>query len=340
VAKKVSLAVCVKANAYGLGALRVSEKLLGCGCKDFFTASLEEAELIRNNLVGQDFNIYVLNGVHESEIEKFIELNLIPVLNNLYQVELCNRQGALLDKKIRAVLHVDTGIHRLGLDCDQVGFLIQNPTLLENIDLIYLMSHLAASEEQEEKYNKLQLVGFTEIAKHFHSVPLSLGNSGGLFLGKEYHFDMLRIGAGLYGIGDCSSREQRLNNPLYINSSIIHIQEVPSNSYVGYNMTFQTTRYSRLVTLPIGYADGYPRSLSNRGRVVISGYYAPIVGKISMDLTVVDATDVPLDKIFLGQKVEIVGDRLSIREIAKLCDTIEYEILTSISKGRYRHIWV
>ncbi|CAF0915360.1 unnamed protein product [Didymodactylos carnosus] len=150
-----------------------------------------------------------------------------------------------------------------------------------------------------------------------------------VFLGEEYHFDLIRIGAALYGINPSGALlNNPLHNPVRLTAPIIQLQELSAEDYIGYNMTFKTDRNSIIATLPLGYADGYSRALSNYGEVFIDSYRAPVVGRISMDLITIDVTDLPPEKFFLGQQVEIIGNNCTPDQIANIINTIGYEVLT------------
>lgn len=328
----------VKADAYGLGALIIVEALIKHGCNDFFTSSLEEAVSLRIN-TNNHINIFVLNGVYQNNYKEFIKYNITPVLNNLYQINIWQEHAYNSNILLPAIIHVNTGINRLGLSEQEFRDIINNRDLIKNIKLIYIISHLSISQDAQSSYNHMQLNIFKEYLKYFKNIKASISNSHAVFLGKEYHLDMIRLGAMLYGINPLQ-KSNMIKNPIKLESTIIHLQNIPKNSYIGYDMSFKTTRQSTIATIPIGYADGYPRSGSNKAFVYISGYKSPIVGFISMDLMTIDVTDIPFNQVFIGQKVELINDNYTPSNLANDANTVGYEILTRLKEGRYNRIYV
>ncbi|GAB4164391.1 MAG: alanine racemase [Rickettsiaceae bacterium] len=320
----------VKANCYGLGADKIAPMLQKAGCQHFFVANCDEGVTLRQTL-GQIPYIYVLNGVFTGELSVFKEYNLVPVLNYLEQLITWQNFAQLLGKKLPCLIHVDTGMHRLGMserEFDQVvSFNIKE------LDILYVMSHLASAEEPENPYNENQLNKFTKIAGKVPKIKRSLANSSGIFLGKGYHFDLVRPGAALYGINPTPSRPEAVTeNPVSLFAPIIQIHELGPNESAGYNSTYinNTNVSCQIATIPIGYADGVDRHLSNKGVMYINGIKAPIIGRVSMDLTIIDLSLIPQKDIFLGQQVEVMGPNNKLDDIAKLADTNGYEILTKL----------
>ncbi|WP_347939268.1 alanine racemase [Rickettsia oklahomensis] len=328
ICKNSLVGAVVKANGYGLGAVQISKALIEENCRHFFVASNEEGINVRKALE-IDVNILVLNGVFEHDALELIEYNLIPVLNNLKQIEIWQKCGNLKNRLLPCYLHFNTGINRLGLSANEIEQLINNRDLLKGLNLQYVISHLAISEEIDNPYNLEQLNKFKAYLRSFPSTKASLANSGGIFLGQDYHFDLVRPGAALYGLNPL------MQNPVTLKAPIIHLQNLTLDSHIGYNMTFTTKRDSVIATLPLGYADGYSRNFSNQGEVFINGYSVPIVGRVSMDLINIDVTDLPPSDIFLGQEAEIIGNHCTPDKIASSIGTIGYEVLTSLG-NRYR----
>ncbi|MGX6960613.1 MAG: alanine racemase [Rickettsia endosymbiont of Pentastiridius leporinus] len=331
ICKTAIVGAAVKANGYGLGAIEIAKALMEEGCWYFFVASSDEGVSLRK-AIGADINILVLNGVFEHDALELMEYNLTPVLNNLKQIEIWQKFSKLKEKILSCYLHCNTGINRLGLSHNEIERLINNPDLLKGLNVEYIMSHLSASEDAETPYNLEQLNKFKTYLGYFPNVKASLANSGGIFLGADYHFDLVRPGAALYGLNPLTQ------NPVTLTAPIIHLQNLTEDNHIGYNMTFKTKRDSIIATLPLGYADGYSRNFSNQGEVFINGRSAPIIGRVSMDLVNIDVTDLPSSDIFLGQKVEIIGNHCTPDKIAAIIGTIGYEILTSLG-NRYRRIY-
>jgi len=339
ICKTSEVACVIKANAYGLGADKISNALFHQEkCQNFFVASVNEAIDLRKNL-GLGANIFVLNGVFRDEVDEFARHNLTPILNHLGQIELWTEFTKKIEKRLPSILHIDTGMSRLGMPGIEVDKLISKSELLDILSLEYVMSHLSSSEEVENQYNLEQLRKFKHYLKYFPKSKASLSNSSSIFLGKDYHFDLVRTGAALYGINPNVSKPNIMHNVVKLTTPIIQLQKLSSSNFIGYNMTFTTKRNTIVATLPIGYSDGYSRILSNCGEVFIDGHIVPVVGRVSMDLITIDVTDVPSEKIFLGQKVEIINDYCTIDKIASIVGTIGQEALTILGGSRYNRIY-
>jgi alanine racemase len=338
IANNTEVASVVKANSYGLGADKISKALEKEGCANFFVASINEAINLRK-YVNSTSNIFVLNGVFYNDVAEFAEHNLVPVLNHLQQVELWVDYTKKLAKKLPCALHLDTGMSRLGMSDSEITILVNKPEILENLRLEYIISHLSSAEEQNNPYNIEQLKRFKRYLQYFPGTKASLSNSSGILLGADYHFNLVRPGAGIYGINPNPAESNIMNNVVKLTAPIIQLQILPINSHVGYNMSFTTNRDTIAATLPIGYADGYSRIFSNRGVVFIAGHIAPIIGRISMDLITIDVTDIPAQEIFLGQMVEIINDYCTINKIASIIGTSGYEILALLHGPRFKRIY-
>jgi alanine racemase len=322
----------VKADSYGLGANAISNALFNVGCRDFFVATCAEGIELRIALSkSEKTNIYVLHGPFSNDIDNFTTYELTPVINHLDQLELW--QNAAHSQKLRAILHVNTGMHRFGMSHDELDILTKNSVLAKDIKFEYIMSHLACSDEPDNPYNLLQLSKFRNILKHFPKTKACFANSGGVFLGKEYHFDMVRVGAALYGI------DEHTKNPISLSAPIIQMQNLKAGMSIGYNMTYITDKDSTIATIGVGYADGYLRHFGQNTSLFIGEYEAPIVGRISMDFLTIDVTNIPKSKIFLGALVEIIGDHITPNKLAKLNNTIGYEMLTLLGK-RYKKEYI
>jgi alanine racemase len=325
----------VKANSYGLGANDIVKALQEEDCRFFFVASSDEAIALRRALNDQS-NILVLNGVFQNDALELIKYNLTPVLNSLWQIEIWNKLSNLRQKPLPCFLHVNTGINRLGLTHDEIEYIINNKDLLIGLDVQYIISHLASSEDIDDPYNLEQLIKLKNYLRYFPNVKASIANSSAIFLGENYHFDLVRPGAALYGLNPLSQdKVNPMLNPVTLKAPIINLQNLIPGSAIGYNRSFTTNRNSIIATLPLGYGDGYSRSYSNNGEVVIKGYKAPVVGRVSMDLISIDVTDLPPAEIFLGQEAEIIGDNCTPDKIAGIIGTIGREILASLG-NRYK----
>lgn len=324
----------VKADGYGLGANEVANIFLDEGCRSFFVAILHEAAALKPALP-RNIPIYVLNGLMPGAEEDCAALGAVPVLNSLDQIARWSALGAARKYVLPAVLQVDTGMSRLGLPSYEVDALLADQSLLKGIDLRLIMSHLACADEHGAPANADQLRRFKALSARFPNVPRAFDNSGGAFLPRE-HFDVVRAGIALYG-GAANDDPNPMRPVVALEAGIVQVRIIPAGTGVGYGLTFATRRESRIATVPVGYADGWPRSLGNRGSVYIAGQRAPIVGRMSMDSMTIDVTDVPVEHIYPGAPVELIGLHQSIDMVAHAAGTISYEILTQLSR-RYERV--
>ncbi len=330
-------AATVKANAYGLGIDEIAPALYEAGCRNFYVATLGEAIHLRHLL--PDVTIYVFHGVKPHETEAFLKFNLVPVINNFSQVELWLEFSKAQNIRLPANLHFDTGINRLGLSADLAKDLGNHAELKQHIELKFIMSHLACANEHDNVRNQQQLDKFKTICQSFPGQKFSLANSSAIFLDKEYHFDQVRPGAALFGINPTpylkTNPMQRVVN---LSTKIIHLQQVTEDGMVGYGNMCPVKSGMRLAVIPIGYADGYLRSLTNRGYCYLNGKIIPTLGKISMDMTVIDISSFNEAEVKIGDEVEIIGEHINLSDLAAQAGTIAYEILTSFS-SRFKKIY-
>ena len=331
-------AALVKANAYGVGVDHVAPALLEAGCRKFFVSTLDEAVELRQ-IIGSDPEIFVLNGLLKGDAAACLAHQVIPVLNDLGQIRTWAKHGAETERTLPAVVHVDTGMSRLGLPDDEVTALIEDPSPLEKLDVRYVMSHLVSAEEPENPVNTEQLNRFNSVLAALAPHPASLANSSGIFLGPAYHFDLVRPGVALYGINPQPSHPNTMAEVVQLKANILQVRFVDSPQTVGYGATHRVAGQTKIATLPVGYADGYLRSLGGRGYCYLGGVRVPIVGRVSMDLITLDVTAVPPEYVRPGAEVDIIGGPVSIDSLAEAAGTIGYEILTALG-SRYRRHYV
>ena len=301
------VAAVVKADAYGLGMASVSRRLHEEGCRRFFVATEEEGLALRRELP-RDCEIYVFSGEVSAQ-------GLIPVANQPSQL----RPGPV-------AVHVDTGMHRLGFVPGEVP---------EDIDVRLLLTHLACADTPDHPQNAIQLKRFEAVAARFPGVPVSIGNSAGILNGVR---GMGRPGIGLYGGNPYSDRDNPMRCVATLEGQVLQVRRVRAGESVGYGGTARLERDAVVAVVGAGYADGVPRLLSNRGAVAIRGNRAPILGRVSMDMTHVEATDVALGR---GDWVEFFGPTVSVDEVARWAQTIAYEVLTGVgarAERRYRPV--
>ena len=339
--RKVSVMAAVKADAYGHGAVPCARRLEAEGVEWFGVALPEEGIDLRS--AGITKPILCLGGFWEGQQKACLQQNLTPVVYRLDMVESLDRSAR--DAGVVADVHVkiDTGMGRLGVRNDDVPQFCEALSRLRNIRVDGLMTHLAAADDPaQEDFTKGQLERFEHAVKVFRERGFSpsyihAANSAGAFAYPQARENIVRPGATLYGFSrdvlPPNIATPRLRPVMALRSRVMLLKTVSQGEKLGYGCSFETTRESLIATIPIGYDDGYRRSLSNHGRVIVGGKFAPVVGRVSMDLTLIDVTDVP--RVSLQDQVTLLGrdGELSItaEEVAELAGTISYEITCGIS---------
>ncbi len=336
----------VKADAYGLGMAEVAPALSAAGCREFFVAHVEEGVALRGHL--PDAAIHVFNGVTAATAPTFAEYRLVPVLNDLGQTEAYSafarglRRGKGAGEgapRLPAILHIDTGMRRLGLEEREVGALAASPERLAGIEVRYLMSHLACANEPDHPLNAEQLAAFIDARARLSpqiGAPGSLANSSGIFLGADYHFDLARPGAALFGLAPQTGAPNPMAQVVRLQAKILQVRHVDSPMTVGYGATHRVHAKGRIATVAVGYADGYLHALSNRASAYIGETRVPVVGRISMDLITLDVSDVAPERAAPGAFAELIGDHHPVDALAADAGTIGYEILTGLGRRFHR----
>lgn len=322
----------VKADAYGLGAAFVAPALYAAGCRHFFVALLDEALAIRT--VVPDAMLAVLNGMIPGSEPDYLAHNVVPVLGSLAELDAWTAMARSHGRALPAILHVDTGMSRLGLDPRELAVLQQDHARLAGIDLRYVMTHLVASEVAADPLNAHQKDRFAAACAGLPPAPRSFANSSGIFLGLDWGSDLARPGAALYGINPTPHAPNPMQLAVRLRARVLAVREVPAGASVGYNATWRAARPSRIATTAIGYADGLHRTLSNQGRAYFDGKAVPLVGRVSMDLTTFDVTEAP--GVVPGSWLEIIGPHQTPDDIAAAAGTNGYEVLTSLGRRFHR----
>ncbi|MGD9803703.1 MAG: alanine racemase [Hyphomicrobiaceae bacterium] len=330
----------IKADAYGLGIDEIAGALAAEGCSTFFVATLSEARTVR--LAHPAARIFVLDGLLPGAAPYYTGFDLCPCLSSIDEVRewaaWCDASG----RRLRAALHIDTGMHRLGLPPGEVELLAgPERALFDKFELALVMSHLACADVPGHPMNREQLRLFEQRRAKLPPAPASLANTGGVFLGPEYHFDLVRPGIALYGGRALEGHPNPMRWVVRLQARILQTRYVAAGESIGYGATFQAPRNSRVATLACGYADGFLRALSSpTGRPGPVGHIAdqpvPVVGRVSMDLITVDVTDVPDKAACRGAWVEILGARTTIDDLTDRAGTIGYELLTRLGRRVHR----
>jgi alanine racemase len=335
----------IKANAYGCGAGPVASALANAGCKTFFVATLDEARAVRAALPSSAAPppaLYVLDGFFQNSGNAYAEIDARPVMGDLNELAewdvFCRRSGWAGG----AAIHIDTGMNRLGLTITEAQGIVPRINAGDH-GITLVMSHLACAETLNHPLNGKQLAAFREIASHYSGVPASLSNSSGVYLGAQFQFDVVRPGAALYGINPTPEADNPMQPVVELKARIVQIRNVERGEGVGYGGTWTARRPTRLAIVSAGYADGYFRAASandgTRGaEVVVAGKRCPIAGRVSMDLIAVDVTDLPNSAVRRGHMVTLIGEGITVDELAHHFGTIGYEVLTSLGR-RYARVY-
>ncbi len=322
----------VKADAYGLGAADVAPALHRAGCGSFFVALLDEAMAIRDRVPGA--MLAVLGGPQPGSEPDYVGNGITPVLNSLAEIDAWTATARTAGRVLPAILHVDTGMSRLGLDPHELATIQQDHSRLVGIELRYIMTHLVAAECPDEPLNEAQRRRFAAACAGLPTAPTSMANSSGIFLGAAWRSDLARPGAALYGINPTPGRPNPMHLPVRLTTRVLSVRELQPGESVGYNATWRATRPSRIATVGIGYADGWHRALSGRGRAFFDGTPVPLVGRVSMDLTTFDVTGHPA--IQPGGWLELLGTVQTPDDVAIAAGTNGYEVLTSLGRRFHR----
>lgn len=325
-------AAVVKADAYGLGMARVAPRLAAEGCRLFFVATLDEGIALRRLLPG--IEIAVLNGLLPGTGGEFARGRLVPVLNSLDEIAAW-RAGART-RRLLAMIHVDTGMARLGLAPADLAELARAPSLLAGLELRAVLSHLACADDAAHPMNAAQLAAFRAALAQLPRAPASLASGSGLFLGADYHFDFVRPGAALYGVNPLPGRPNPMAQVVRLKGRILQVRDVDRGVAVGYGAAHRMDRPGRVATVAVGYADGWLRSASHRGTAGVAGQRVPIIGRISMDLMTLDVTGIDPTLARPGGFVELIDETHGVDEVAAAAGTIGYEILTALGRRFHR----
>ena len=326
-------AAVVKADAYGLGAYRVCERLYVHGCRHFFVAQFIEALVLRPRLPA-DATLFVLNGLQPGNETACAQDGIVPVINSLEQWRQWANTGKALGRGLPAALQFDTGMSRLGLPPEDRAALASLVSAENGIEVLFVMSHLASADDADSMQNADQRDEMRRVAEEFPQFPVCFANSGGIFLGRDYHGALARPGIALYGGAPTAGRENPMEPVVGLDIAVVQTRTVPAGTGIGYSATHVTTKTTRLATIAAGYADGLPRSLGGKGAAYCDGVRLPIVGRVSMDSITIDVSALPEGRLTLGSRVEILGPNQSLEDVARDAGTIAYEILTGL-RHRY-----
>lgn len=328
-------AAVVKANAYGIGVEQAAPALWRAGARTFFVALLEEGIALRGLL--PDAEIGILNGLMPGAELDYLHHRLVPVLNDLGQVQWWSDAARERNRHMPAFIHLDTGMNRLGLGPDEQEMLARAPSVLDPLDVRAWIGHLACADDQSHPMTQRQRSDFVAITQRLPQAPTSLANSYGIFHGRELHFDLVRPGCALYGINPAPGTTNPMRQLVRLEARILQVRRVDSPMSVGYGADHIVTKPGKIATIAAGYADGLLRSTGGKGSVRIADWTAPVVGRLSMDLITLDVTDIPDQFLAPGTMATLIGPHRTVDDMANEGGTIGYEVLTSLGQRFARH---
>ena len=337
VGSQIKILSMVKANGYGHGAPAVAKTLAAEGTDSFGVATVEEAVELRRH--GITAPILVLTGVYLDQLELFFDHQLTAVAHDVGALQQLDDAVARRGGSLNLHLKIDTGMGRIGFLPAQIDEWLGQLRQLKAVKVEGLFSHFSQAESVEGEYTRKQVEIFNNVVRRLHDGGIAptlihLANSAATIALPAAYFNMVRPGLMLYGVYPSPAMTARiaLKPVLSWKTRILQLKKVPCNTSISYGQTFTTKRDSLIATVPLGYADGYRRLLSNRGQALVGGKRVPVAGRVCMDLTMLDVTDI--GKIQQGDEVVLLGaqgnDAISADEMAAWADTISYEILASI----------
>lgn len=337
VGRQIQILAMVKADGYGHGAVAVAETLAQAGCYAFGVATVEEGIELRRAGIRQP--ILVVAGFYIEQLKQYHKFTLTPVLHEMATLQALEQRLLRAKARLAIEIEVDTGVGRIGFPAGAVDTWLPAVEALYACQLRGVFSHFSEGESVGEKFSAQQIRLYRQVLKRLEALGLAsmkahMAKSAALLTEPNSRFDMVRPGLILYGAYPAAGLKRKisLKPVLSWKTRIIQLKEVPAGTSIGYGRTFITKRPSLIATLPVGYADGYPRLFSNRAAILVRNHRAPVVGRISMDLTTADVTDIR--NVRQGDEVVLLGRQgnaeISADEIAAWANTISYEIFTSI----------
>ena len=337
---KSQILAVVKADAYGHGAVKISKALVRNGVQHLGVALVEEAIELRD--AGIKTPIIVLGGIFKEQIPKIAEYSLTPVVYQEDFLKAVAKEARKSNKKVNIHIKIDTGMGRIGVLSDEAVNFVKKAVSLKNIKVEGIMTHFADADLADKAYAEKQMAEFTSIVNKLNEEGIDIpyqhiANSAALVSFENNKFNMARPGIMLYGYAPSAEGKERGLNLIPVMSlktKVLHLKKVSAGTYISYGRTFVAKRDSVIATLPVGYADGYSRALSNKGFVIVKGKRAPIAGRVCMDMTMIDVTGI--DGVEINDEVVLIGkqgkEAITADDVAMLTNTISYEVLCCIGK--------
>jgi alanine racemase len=334
-------AAVIKADAYGTGIEQTGRALFKAGCDTFFVALLGEARALRAALPAA--TIYVLNGLHPHIADAFRAIGAVPVLGSFPEIEEWDAFAREAGVRLPAAIHIDTGMRRHGILPADAAALAKGLARLHFAPSL-IMSHMACADEPAHPLNARQIADFRAVVAQFPGVPASLANSPALLALPDSRFDLVRPGISLYGGRALLRGDNPMQPVVRLDLRIIQVREAKAGESVGYSATQTLARDSRIAVVAAGYADGIPRAAGSSDRLrgaeaVVHGKRCPILGRVSMDLISLDITELPRGAVKRGDFATLLGEGITVDDLAERAGTVGYEILTRLGR-RYHRVYV
>lgn len=340
-AKNSEIIAVVKANAYGHGAIEIAKTLVKCDIKKLAVANIVEAIELRDNNI--DIPIMILGLSEEYAIDSILKYNVEPTVSTLNFAKKLNEKAKSFNQKISIHIAIDSGMGRIGFRNDENNILeIVEISKLSNIHIESIYTHFSTADSKNKEYSLKQLSIYKEMLDALEKLGVNipkknLSNSAAIIDIEDAHLDCVRPGIiqyGYYPSNEVNKKALDLKPVLSWKSRILYLKEVEANEFIGYNKNFKTTKKTKIATIPVGYADGYSRDLSNKGKVIINGTFAPILGNVCMDQIMVDVSEVK--DVATGDEVILLGSdgdvKFDAEDMANILNTISYEVLCLIGR--------
>lgn len=339
VGPEVMICPAVKADAYGHGAVQVSRVVLDHGASMLGVATTEEGVELR--LAGISAPILILGCVVPEDIPDIVAHNLTATACDPGFADALSRHASIQRKRAKVHIKIDTGMGRIGVQTREAVDFVLRLSQMPGLEVEGIFTHFPCADEEDQCFTHNQIVEFERVTQEIENTGLHIpirhtSNSGAILNVPRAHMNMVRPGIMLYGLYDSQYGRERvqLQQAMTLKSRIVYLKELPAGCSVSYGRTYRTTRRTLVATLPVGYADGYNRRLSNRASVLVRGKRVPVIGRICMDQTMLDVTDVP--GVRVGDEVVLYGrqgdEQIKIEEIASLLETISYEVVCALGK--------
>lgn len=347
VGKNTQIIAVVKANAYGHGAIEVSETLLENGVTMLGVGVIEEGVVLRQ--AGITAPILVCGLTKDDQLEPLVMYNLSATVCRLKTIQSLSRIASKNKKKVRVHIKIDTGMGRLGIPSEDTLNFVKEIGKMKNIEIEGIFTHFAATNEENGNYTRKQFEKYKkallELERERINIPLKhVANSTAILNSSRFHLNAVRPGIIVYGLFPSPKTKQivQLRPAAELKTKIIFLKEISAGKSIGYGKTYTTTRPTRIATLPVGYADGYSWLLSNKGEVLVRGQRAPIIGRICMDLCMIDVTHI--GRVQIGDEVVLWGkqgsEMISAEEVAQKMGSIVYEVICMVDKERVPKVFI